>query len=362
MLPRAVVDTAAERSLLVDYLTPRALRLRGDPRDLPGSRPEHVHVWTLGGKSREAPDRDRCGPSGARSGCTWSRTAGPAPQRDGGIHRVGDLRADLRGRAVTGDRMASCTSSSATGTRPPPRRSRRRASTRSSAPRPRCACSPPASRSPGSASATSCASTPRTASSRPGSPKCWAGRRGATDVDAYRSCTTPRPTRGYAGAADAPSPQTTSSPRRSGTGSPWPASCSPIPTPAAPGSRRSPRASTVCVTVAASERGVLRVTLTLRLVESIDREPTGLLAAARPLLRRPGLPHAPGEDLRLGADPQRAPDLVLRGARVPRRRRHPGPPRPGRRRGPAARQARASSATCSSGTRPTTRSGSAGSR
>ncbi len=46
-----------------------------------------------------------------------------------------------------------------------------------------------------------------------------------------------------------------------------------------------------------------------------------LLAAARPLLPRPGLEEARRQGLRLGPHPQRAPDALLRGARVLRRQR-----------------------------------------
>ncbi len=53
VLPRAVVDRAAEHSLLIDYLTPRAKVLEAIRETYPDIAPEHVHVWTLGGSSRE---------------------------------------------------------------------------------------------------------------------------------------------------------------------------------------------------------------------------------------------------------------------------------------------------------------------
>jgi hypothetical protein len=53
VLPRAVVDSAAERSLLVDYLTPRAQVIAAIRAAFPGVEPARVHVWTLGGRSRE---------------------------------------------------------------------------------------------------------------------------------------------------------------------------------------------------------------------------------------------------------------------------------------------------------------------
>lgn len=52
VLPRAVVEHAADRSVLVDFLTPRALVMDAILATYPGIRREHVHVWTLGGKSR----------------------------------------------------------------------------------------------------------------------------------------------------------------------------------------------------------------------------------------------------------------------------------------------------------------------
>ncbi len=53
VLPREVVRKAAERSLLVNFLTPRRLVLEAILEAYPGIAPEHVHVWTLGGPSRE---------------------------------------------------------------------------------------------------------------------------------------------------------------------------------------------------------------------------------------------------------------------------------------------------------------------
>jgi hypothetical protein len=52
-LPRAVVETAANRSVLLNYRTPRALVLEAIEATYPDIRPERVHVWTLGGKARE---------------------------------------------------------------------------------------------------------------------------------------------------------------------------------------------------------------------------------------------------------------------------------------------------------------------
>ncbi len=53
VLPREVVDKAADRSILIDYRTPRAMVMEAICDAYPGIRPENVHVWTLGGTSRE---------------------------------------------------------------------------------------------------------------------------------------------------------------------------------------------------------------------------------------------------------------------------------------------------------------------
>jgi hypothetical protein len=52
ILPREVVDKAAERSVLVNYRTPRTQVLRAIEETYPGIRRDHVHVWSLGGRSR----------------------------------------------------------------------------------------------------------------------------------------------------------------------------------------------------------------------------------------------------------------------------------------------------------------------
>lgn len=52
-LPRAVVEEAAARSLLVDFFTPREQVLNAIRFTYPEISPERVHVWTLGGKARE---------------------------------------------------------------------------------------------------------------------------------------------------------------------------------------------------------------------------------------------------------------------------------------------------------------------
>ena len=51
-LPRVVVQEAAERSVLIDFRTPRARVMEAIRAAYPSIRPEHVHVWTLRGPSR----------------------------------------------------------------------------------------------------------------------------------------------------------------------------------------------------------------------------------------------------------------------------------------------------------------------
>jgi hypothetical protein len=51
-LPRQVMDTARDHSLHLDLLSPRKKLVEAIELTLPGIRREHIHVWTLGGKSR----------------------------------------------------------------------------------------------------------------------------------------------------------------------------------------------------------------------------------------------------------------------------------------------------------------------
>jgi hypothetical protein len=51
-LPREVEHAATRQSILLNFRTPRALVLKAIQLAYPGIGPEHVHVWTLGGKSR----------------------------------------------------------------------------------------------------------------------------------------------------------------------------------------------------------------------------------------------------------------------------------------------------------------------
>ncbi len=52
LLPRKVVNKAAEIALLIDYRTPRSKVMEAIQATYPGIRPEDVHVWTLQGQSR----------------------------------------------------------------------------------------------------------------------------------------------------------------------------------------------------------------------------------------------------------------------------------------------------------------------
>ena len=72
-LPRSVVETAQEQSIHVDLLTPRSRLVQAIELTLPGIRREHIHVWTLGGQSRER-----------RLGALWREW------RELGVHLVED--------------------------------------------------------------------------------------------------------------------------------------------------------------------------------------------------------------------------------------------------------------------------------
>lgn len=52
VMPKAVVETAAEHALLINFRTPRGRIVEAIERTYPGIRRDHIHVWTLGGKSR----------------------------------------------------------------------------------------------------------------------------------------------------------------------------------------------------------------------------------------------------------------------------------------------------------------------
>jgi hypothetical protein len=52
-LPRSVADTARDHSIHLDLLSPRGKVIEAIELAVPGIQRDHIHVWTLGGKSRE---------------------------------------------------------------------------------------------------------------------------------------------------------------------------------------------------------------------------------------------------------------------------------------------------------------------
>ena len=52
ILPKEVVRKAEDQSLLLDFMTPRRKVFEALTAAYPGIKPENIHVWTLGGKSR----------------------------------------------------------------------------------------------------------------------------------------------------------------------------------------------------------------------------------------------------------------------------------------------------------------------
>ena len=53
VVPKAVVETAADDSLLINYFTPRQKVMDAIEMTYPGIKPENIHVWTLSGSARE---------------------------------------------------------------------------------------------------------------------------------------------------------------------------------------------------------------------------------------------------------------------------------------------------------------------
>lgn len=54
VLPRAVVDNAARRSVLINYHTPRSMVMEAVRETYPDIPVDRIHVWTLGGEGRKA--------------------------------------------------------------------------------------------------------------------------------------------------------------------------------------------------------------------------------------------------------------------------------------------------------------------
>ncbi|MCP4719590.1 MAG: hypothetical protein GY860_09050, partial [Desulfobacteraceae bacterium] len=90
VLPKKVVETAADDSLLVNYFTPRGKVVEAIAMTYPGIKPENIHVWTLQGESREP----RIGKlweewetAGAHLvGETWTLPTGFSPFTDSGTY------------------------------------------------------------------------------------------------------------------------------------------------------------------------------------------------------------------------------------------------------------------------------------
>jgi hypothetical protein len=72
-LPMEVVHTAADKSMLLDFMTPRKLVFQAITATYEGIKPENIHVWTLAGKSRIT-----------RLGWLWQQW------KDAGVHLVED--------------------------------------------------------------------------------------------------------------------------------------------------------------------------------------------------------------------------------------------------------------------------------
>jgi len=53
ILPKAVVEKAAEESLLVNYFTPRGKVVEAIKMTYPGIQSNHIHIWTLQGENRK---------------------------------------------------------------------------------------------------------------------------------------------------------------------------------------------------------------------------------------------------------------------------------------------------------------------
>ena len=345
---------ASERSVLIDFLTPRRLVMEAIRTTYPGIEPGNVHVWTLGGPSR-APHRLAVGRVARARRAPGRGRLASSRRGIGGVHRVRHLRADVPRRPFTGpdgephlfiiDGYAASAEAIQAASLDPVLGNQTSM----------CLFSSQLRGLRTTASGTLMQLDPDDAGF---AQRLAEHRSAASATPGGRSQTTAgsSATRADAGPAAGQARRSTADDffpkkewRRAWR---WPATCSPTPTPAAPGVEQVRRAgSTASPRAPPPSTGSSRSPLTLRLMETFDRDAAGLLAAARPLLRGPGLPDPAGEDLRLRADPQRAPDALLGGARVPRRRRHPGPLRPGRRRRSCRRTRRRSSARCSPGTR-----------
>jgi len=90
LLPKKVVEKAADKSVLINYFTPRAMVMDAVKETYPGIRAEHVHVWTLTGEQR----RTRIGDlwdQWTKAGAhlideNWTLPSGIAPFTDSGTY------------------------------------------------------------------------------------------------------------------------------------------------------------------------------------------------------------------------------------------------------------------------------------
>jgi hypothetical protein len=90
VLPRAVVEKAADDSLLVNYFTPRGRVVEAIESTYPGIKPHHIHVWTLQG-SRRKPRIEKIWKQWQEKGAhlvddTWTLPTGMSPFTDSGTY------------------------------------------------------------------------------------------------------------------------------------------------------------------------------------------------------------------------------------------------------------------------------------
>ncbi len=104
VVPKKIVDRAAEDSVLIDFFTPRHLVVKAIQKTYPGIKPRHIHVWTLGGGNR-APRIEQIWDQWKDAGAhlvdeSWTLPSGFAPFTDSGTYAptmaVGDWKDENR--------------------------------------------------------------------------------------------------------------------------------------------------------------------------------------------------------------------------------------------------------------------------
>ncbi len=90
VLPRAVVEKAADDSLLVNYFTPRGRVVEAIESTYPGIKPHNIHVWTLQGHRRR-PRIEKIWKEWQEKGAhlvdeTWTLPTGMSPFTDSGTY------------------------------------------------------------------------------------------------------------------------------------------------------------------------------------------------------------------------------------------------------------------------------------